>query len=140
MGNSVGDYSGRRSAKVSRTVRACAELVGSPDLTYMGCPFLLPPPNRPLPTKALSFLSQARGRNLQGGGHLSWFPDGPSASPNPSQDSPSCPLGILMIPLFMFLDFIMTEARVRVLRSIFGPWIHENSLGNLFLVMRRCYG
>ena len=104
------------------------------------CPFLLPHQTDHIHPKALSFLSQARGRKLQGGGCLLWFPDGPSASPNPSWDSPSCPLGISMIHFFMFLDFIMKEGRVWVLRSVFGPWIHENIWGILFLVMRRYYG
>ena len=43
---------------------------------------------------------------------MAWFPDGPSTSPDSTRDSPSCPLGISMIPLLMFLDFIMKVVRV----------------------------
>ena len=44
----------------------------------------LPPPNRSLTQKALFLsLSSTWGRR-QGQGFLAWFPDGPSASPDPS--------------------------------------------------------
>jgi len=66
-------------------------------------PFLLPP-NR----------ARTWGRH-QGQRFLVWFPDDPSTSPDSFRDSPSCPLGISLIPLRMFLDFIMKEARVWVL-------------------------
>ena len=48
--------------------------------------------------KALSLsLSSTWGRQ-QGQALLEWFPDGPSTSPDSSQDSASCPLGISMNP------------------------------------------
>ena len=125
-------YKGRRSTVRSRTVRACAERWGRPDLTYMGCLFHLSPPNRTHPLKALSFLSQARGRNLQGGGFLAWFPDGPSTSPDSSQDSTSCPLGIPLIPLIIFVDFTMKEARV------WGAPIYFLAIGFMQIVGGTC--
>ena len=48
--------------------------------------------------KALSLsLSSTWGRP-QGQGFWEWFPDGPSTSPDSSQDCASCPLGISMNP------------------------------------------
>ena len=48
--------------------------------------------------KALSLsLSNMWGRQ-QGQGFLAWFPDGPSTSPDSSQDCASCPIGISMNP------------------------------------------
>ena len=56
------------------------------------------PPNQTLLQKCLSLsLSSTWGRR-QGQALLEWFPDGPSTSPDSSQDSASCPRGISMNP------------------------------------------
>ena len=80
--------------------------------TYM--PKSLSPPTIPHPhhQKLYLFLSQACGGDIKVKDFLAWFPDGPSTSPDSSCNSPSCPLGISLIPLHMFLDFIMKEFRV----------------------------
>ena len=56
--------------------------------------------------KALSLsLSSTWGRP-QGQGFLEWFPDGPSTSPDSSQDCASCPLGIFDESLTLILGFL----------------------------------
>ena len=91
-------FKGGRSARISRTVRDWTERWGRPDFTYIGCPSHSPPPNRTHSQKALSLsLSSTWGRQ-QGQGFLAWFPDGPSTSPDSSQDCTSCPIGILTNP------------------------------------------
>ena len=95
---SVKNFKGGRSAKGPRTVRDWTELWGRPDLTYIGCPPHLPHQTEYILQKCLSLsLSSTWGRR-QGQALLEWFPDGPSTSPDSSQDSASCPLGISMNP------------------------------------------
>ena len=97
----------------SRTVRSCAKQWGQPELTYIEGSLSFSPTNPHQTSKRLSlFLSQACGGDDKVKAFLAWFPDGPSTSPDSSRGSPSCPLGISMIPLLMFLDFIMKEVKV----------------------------
>ena len=61
-----------------------------------GVPLTLPHQTAHILQKALSLsLSSTWGRQ-QGQAFLEWFPDGPRASPDSSQDCASCPLGISM--------------------------------------------
>ena len=91
-------FRGGRSTKGPRTVRYWTEWWGRPDLTYIGCPPHLPHQTEHILQKCLSLsLSSTWGRR-QGQAFLEWFPDGPRASPDSSQDCVSCPLGISMNP------------------------------------------
>ena len=97
----------------SRTVRSCAEQWGQLELTYIEGSLSFSPTNPHQTSKSsLSLSLSSTWWRLQGQGFLAWFPDGPSTSPDSSQDSTSCPLGIPLIPLIIIVDFTMKEARV----------------------------
>ena len=82
----------------SQTIRSCADQWGQPKFTYIEGSLSFPPPTRTKPPKALPLsLSSTWGRR-QGQGFLALFPDGPSTSPDSSQDCTSCPLSILTNP------------------------------------------